>query len=1308
MRDTPAKLETIGLAVKTSPGMKRILSCLTAFLAVFGPAAADEAAPDRHTVIVPYDASKPLDEQEPERFYLDYETFQDLWKKAKAARVRESTAENPAAVEKPDFAFSTSLHSIEVGEKKIEVVARYTLLTRGDDWQKVPFAFEGATAREITLDGAAAAVNEGHILVKTPGKHEVEARYEIAVRENWAEAKWKAPRASAAMLAVAMPDDRLEPVVNGGVPLVEGEAADKPVYTAALGNRADISLGRQARGLTSSKLERPRLAEIESILAVRKGVQRLTSQVRFEFPDAEQQTFSIDLDAEFTPVNFSAPNLATWNLSAEENGLRRLEFSLAEPTRNGLAVSFVAEASLQQLQGEIQFPQVSADAVRAEHLMIVAAGSSIAVTPKPTAVHRRVVIPADCEVDHAKTVAAFAARPGVDRLPLEISPAPPKRTAKIDYAFQVSGSKLETLASFELTSEAELLDVVLELPDGATLDRIEGPPGIDSIVVGQELRLRLPALPEGETTTGVIVSLVQEFETEQENLTLSPIGLPGFEKVRGSAIVVAHAAKETVLRFTEARHVVREVEATSVANDTFEILPPLVRKHGFTFEEGVFGASLELDNLTAQFDTRYTLLAQVQDTWVNLIYNLDVEIQRGAINTIAFSVPEQLPEGQILSDELRETRSEVVDGRRIYTVTFQRDVLDFVNFSFRTELPLAGGLANLAELDVEGTRRIERYIVLEARTADQVETTLTNVESVPREHVPYLPQNLVKPRFFQASPNWEFRISSEKLETTAGNDAVITKCELTTAFRANGEEWHRAVYTMLNRSLQFLPVKLDPRAELVAVRVSESEVRADHGVVEGEDVLLVPLIQTRPGELSYEVEIVYRRPAAAGSPSGRKFAITLDDPRVIGQSVEQTFWKVYAPTGFKVADSDGNMNEITEQDRIGWQIEANIVEMSRLNKLANSETASLEARQLAQFNCERLAVGNGKLIRSFGGESIWDRSRATSSEDRKQLSAWESETSRIQLEARGALGQQGQVQVTAQQHSGDIVIIGGGFQGQGNGMQGEAFAQVGNGGFFVNKAELTDRNNDIETRNRVQVGKVQEQLRVNDNISVGNAYVQLAQEQQEQVKKPSKTGKGGKVEFEFQDRQAALNRVTGTQAEADAPVLNFRGRSDAYTQLGHGGRSSQVDAAQGNLSVDAAGNITVQAGNDIRSYAQIGHGGFDSDPAGQISQGWLNADTTSAQIGHGGYATDTWTQAGPGGMQAEQTALRPKGRVSLRVDFPINGEAVQFKKLKDHAKLDLEFARTDGAGTWKTWILFAVILFAIVGGERTIRAVRKS
>lgn len=1242
--------------------------------------AAEEApTPNRHTVIVPYDGEKPVGEQAPERFYLDYATFQDLWMKAKTARVRESTDVDPAEVETADFTFSSSLHHATISEEKIEVVAHYQLQTRGSTWQKVPFAFEGATAREITLDGSAAALQDGHLLVDEAGAHQVEVRYEIAAKEDWRTLSWKTPVASATMLAIEMPDDRLEPNVDGAV-LISDSDSGKPVYTAALGNRSEIKLERRARGLNSSKLERPRFAQIESVLAVRKGVMQLSTKVGFEFPGAELERFAIALDDVFTPVKFSAPNLASWGLTALDDGTRRLEFALTEPVLGALAVELSAESPLQQLAGPSAFPKVVAEAVRAEHTMIVAAGSGLAVTTKPQDDHRRVTIPANCVLPDAKNVAAFASLSNASRLQLDIAPAPPKREAKIDYAFQVSGTKLEIVASLELTSEADLLDVAIDLPDGTTIDYVEGPPGSDWIEVDRQLRLRLPPLPEGETTTGVIVGLVREFADEQQTLTLTPISLPGFDEVRGTGAVVAHAAKETVLRFDQERHVVREVEASQLKQE-IEVIAPFVRKHGFTFEEGAFSASLQLSDLTPQFDTRSVLFAQVYDTWVSLTYNLDVEIQRSAINTISFSLPESLPEGRILSDELREATSEVVDSRRVYTATFQRDVLDFLNFSVQTEAPLVGGEADLEDLLVNDTRRMERFIVLETRTNDELSTTLTNVESVPKEHVPYLPQTLLNAQYFQAAPGWTFGVQSEKLESTAGNDAVITECELATAFRANGEEWHRATYKMLNRSLQFLPVKLDPNAELVTVTVSDEEVRADQGAVDGQDVLLVPLIQTQPGELSYAVELVYRRAASTPQLQDKTFEITLDDPQIIGQTVEQTFWQVFAPAGYAVKDVDGNMEEITPDDRLGAKIEANLTEMKRLSQLAqlsgrdysstdnNLEFGTVSVAQRARQNLESLAIGNGGLIQRFRG-------------DRRRQSQWDDDNRKLQTQLNLA----GQVEAVQQQTQNGDIIVAAGSEIFVNGSQSH-----GNGGFIVNAGKIAARNTAIAERSYAQLGHVNEQVRVNDNISVGNRYVQKGG--QVLLAEPAKPSKG-KDDFEFSGKQIGHGgweqKGHDVKTEKNVP-MNFRARGDAYTQIGHGGRSARQEQ-EGNITVDVQTPNQPAAPNTWGN--QSGNISINSNGVVQLDG---DMSRNFAQIGHGGYnnAVDQLT-AGVVVDTMQQQMLRPKGRVSLQVAFPTVGEPRYFKKLKDHAQLTLDFAEVSGNSTYNAWV-WLISLLVLLG-----------
>lgn len=142
--------------------------------------------------------------------------------------------------------------------------------------------------------------------------------------------------------------------------------------------------------------------------------------------------------------------------------------------------------------------------------------------------------------------------------------------------------------------------------------------------------------------------------------------------------------------------------------------------------------------------------------------------------------------------------------------------------------------------------------------------------------------------------------------------------------------------------------------------------------------------------------------------------------------------------------------------------------------------------------------------------------------------------------------------------------------------------------------------------------------------------------------------------------------ITVTVTQGDLEFLAGKD-SDAYAQLGHGGRSTR-DTHNGNINVDVqTGGIRFIAGTDHgtgdtnpggneRAYVQLGHGGNDSDGSHfgniNVSAGTFAAgpeagrgivfrggdhNQTSAQIGHGGHGSRTYGQVATGGEGLEGT-----------------------------------------------------------------------
>ena len=114
--------------------------------------------PAAHTVIVPYDARKPLDASKTDRFYLDYADFQRLWALAKENRKPEKAVEESG---KPEASIASALYDAEVLETGLRVKARFGVVTRGEKWSKLALPFKSGSGTlavsAIFLDGHPAA-----------------------------------------------------------------------------------------------------------------------------------------------------------------------------------------------------------------------------------------------------------------------------------------------------------------------------------------------------------------------------------------------------------------------------------------------------------------------------------------------------------------------------------------------------------------------------------------------------------------------------------------------------------------------------------------------------------------------------------------------------------------------------------------------------------------------------------------------------------------------------------------------------------------------------------------------------------------------------------------------------------------------------------------------------------------------------------------------------------------------------------------------------------------------------------------------
>ncbi|MCB1087749.1 MAG: hypothetical protein KDM63_11935, partial [Verrucomicrobiae bacterium] len=862
----------------------------------------------------------------------------------------------------------------------------------------------------------------------------------------------------------------------------------------------------------------------------------------------EENSFAIAFDPAITPVRFEIPNLASWRLAdaaPENGGLRRLEFELTQPVRDRLTVKLIGEGLIDDLTGSHRFPALSASALRVEQTRNLLTTADLTLSPQPGSRHRQSDFrPGDVDTAGFRPAGTFAISGEDEPLNFTLTTQTPERQVVADYVFQVGSGKLETIGQFQIRSPGSpLLNLTVTLPAGASVQAVGGNRVKDWWRDGDSLFVRF----SGDTpeVTALLVYVAHPIADESAPVAIAPFGLPEFpkpESVTGTGLVVAHVTRDATLQFDQDRRTVREVGVEEIGRD-FEVLAPLERKRGFRFDRAGFTGSVTMTDIAPRFDASWVMLAQAHESWLRLSIQTDIAITRSAIDRIRFATDESVPELRIHSPEVREVRTETADGRRTYTVVFQHHVTDAIAFTLETEIPHAGTGA-LPDIDFPGATRLERFIIVENQSQDRMEVHPDGLDPTVRELFPFVPDTLNSAQWFRARPGWELSVSMEKLATSSGNDAVVLYADLSTAFRSNGEEWLKAVYHLQNRSLQFLPIALPTEAELVSVTVAGHEVRADRGEIAGKAVALVPLIQTKPGQLAYDVSLVLRRRDSI-SPAAeplRSLERKLDDPEIVGLTIERTLWNVYLPAGHELRDAEGNMVRVENQENELQKLQADLSELEILNGLAQANRSDYETANLALSNGGVIAT---KIERQI--EQITRLNRSAGSEEQTLRSKLAEQKAILDKnrERLPAIQQQSMDQYHA---NGGTINIGGGFQGK-------------DVTWDVNNSEVELRNTNIDAKGRDQLERIQSQVRLNDNVSIGNQWFN------------AKTRAEGEI-VEVDKQMADLQAVAANQA----PVSELKQQVAKFALAGDdsgaalGSKLKQLEEAQVGQA-GAAGNL---------------------------------------------------------------------------------------------------------------------------------------
>ncbi|MEM1443509.1 MAG: hypothetical protein AAGF67_14280, partial [Verrucomicrobiota bacterium] len=895
---------------------------------------------------------------------------------------------------------------------------------------------------------------------------------------------------------------------------------------------------------------------------------------------------------------------------------------------------------------EREFPRLSADASRLVQQRSILRVNDLAVKTWPGSNHRQVVFPMKAERAGFVPVATFSLAGSEEALAYSAVSVDPERSAAISFVYQVEAEKLETVGRFDIRSPNHpLTSSSFLLPSDSTIQLVEGNRIRDWWLSGDELFIRFAgATPE---VTRVLIHLTRQSEEEEEEIVLAPIQPVGISEdgISGEGVIVGHVTDDVSLTLSPDRDIVREVGIDEVAAD-FEVIAPLERKRGFRFDQINFDGRIRLSEIVPDYLALWVMLARVHEGHVDISFRTDIEVSRGGLDRVTFTTPEALPELVALGDEVRELRHDLIDGVHQYEVVFQSYLTDAVAFTLETEIPHAGAVG-IPGLSFDEASRQERFLIVENQSNGRLSLESVGVREEVKSSIPFLPNRLLQSAsLLKANPGWSLNVSLERLQTTSGSDAVILYADLTSSLRSNGEEWLKAVYHIQNRSLQFLPVVPPAGSELVSAKVDGTEIRSDQGEVDGNACLLIPLIQTELGQLAYDVELVFR----SASPKNGNKALSsyqsleqidrrLDDPRVLGTTVEQTFWQVYLPAGFEIDKVGGNMKQVASNERLLALVQSDIDELIAMNQIGADFDNAGEVRLNSIDN-------SGVLVQRI------ESNLANLDQQSGFVSAEELSKAREKLEQQKVVITENRIEIP-KQHAGTIDI--------------DLFASLPREvAWLDNGAALIGRNVRIESEKMAQVERIDSQTRLNDNLATGT--IPVGGELGDGVNQPDEANS-----YSLFDSLKQKGETTEVDSKLNA--LNF-------AQIGHAGASVEneventpPDPTQAPINYFNARTSNI-AGQ--RTKADAISGRFS-----EVANVYPNG--ISLSIG-----PDPFSSAVP---------ERAAGRRSLAVDFPVEGEPLHFEKLKDYAEVQIVASKPGDTKRLKWLLLFIASLTALWGAS---------
>ena len=902
-------------------------------------AAATPAPPSppahRDTVlIVPFDAG--TDPLAADKILLPFEKFVELYRQAYPDKPNKGPAPYAGGVVEALYSAKIIPNEKSPDDSTAEFTARFAVRSYVDGQLFVELPIGAVAARSAKLDGKnAPLIVEGScskVAITTPGLHVIDFQFSVPARLSGTTGSFTLPLlpTPTGKLTFELPTKELSVRINGSSTVfrrvTQGDVQSIEFPVDKGGDLSIVWQPEQAKGAAAAVVH---VDSAQAITLTDAGIRVSTGfQYRVRQGGVGDVTFSLPARLRLQAVN--GADVGGWELQGDGDGRKlRVIFRRNVTDSTQLTIEAFLDERVHSEAVVVEVPQLIPHEVTNEIGQVaVFAGNQF--TLRAEKVESLSQVDADkfnTSVPVSRPNAApqlayrFSKRPFILNLRVTRQESQAHVTAQQAAFISLRKQQLTTRLVYNLTG-APRSSFNIVLPSGYVVLDVKAT-GLHDWSLGKlddesllTIDLDGPRLGMAE----VVLSGVVPRDDEAASVSLM------FPRPKDATKVTSTAAVWLDEEFTgtlDNFESWRSVDAALVSQELRAVRP----NHSvqFAFQSSASAAapiSIKLHRATPKLGANGLAMVSVTDVAIVHTLALQWQIDSATTDSLVFTTPSFLAgKLEFTGNGIREsTHVDTRNGRTRWTIWLRTPVSGKYFAAAVATLPPAVGevqapaivferSGNAAPGDaIEGQRQYVLLINLSQSQLTSATPELT--ESVQREDVPVVVDQslvdqateLVRVKQLLTAPRWTLQTFAQ----TAGAPASVNVADLTTVISRDGTYRGQAVYTIKNRSRQFLALRLPPDTELLSVFVGNAPSRAVTTKRNNVPLQLIALPKTSAASLSFPVRVIWRGRLSAALPKAARALrqeFDIPAPVVVSQQedadfgipVARTRWTVWMP-----------------------------------------------------------------------------------------------------------------------------------------------------------------------------------------------------------------------------------------------------------------------------------------------------------------------------------------------------------------------------------------------------------------------------